>query len=154
MNGISVMGVAQKLKDEGKMTFPGGLEPRTFDIWHEYIANQECTRAIPGGVRNGVSGGMAISLPAIAQFWEHPKKDQVVELIILGQKRSCLAISEPHTGSDVANIVTQAKRSKCGKYYIVNGIKKWITGGTNADFFFNCGENWWSWKFRHELPFD
>jgi alkylation response protein AidB-like acyl-CoA dehydrogenase len=78
---------------------------------------------------------MAISLPAIAQFWNHPHKDQVVEQIILGQKRSCLAISEPHAGSDVANIVTQARRSKCGKYYIVNGIKKWITGGTNADYF-------------------
>jgi hypothetical protein len=135
MNGISVMGVAQKLKDEGKMTFPGGLEPRTFDIWHEYIANQECTRAIPGGVRNGVSGGMAISLPAIAQFWEHPKKDQVVELIILGQKRSCLAISEPHAGSDVANIVTQAKRSKCGKYYIVMASRSGSQAGQMLIFF-------------------
>merc|ERR1740130_2276884 len=78
---------------------------------------------------------MAISMPAIAQFWQSPRKDSVVEQIILGQKRSCLAISEPHAGSDVAKIVTMAKRSKCGRYYIVNGIKKWITGGMNADFF-------------------
>merc|ERR1712137_967784 len=95
MNGISVMGVAQKLKDEGSMTFPGGLEPKDFDIWHEYIANQEFARAIPVGARNGVTAGMAISLPAIAQFWKHPAKDSVVEQILLGKKRSCLAISEP-----------------------------------------------------------
>jgi len=31
--------------------------------------------------------------------------------------------------------VTTAKLSKCGKYYIVNGIKKWITAGMNADYF-------------------
>lgn len=30
--------------------------------------------------------------------------------------------------SDVANIQTTAKKSKCGKYYVVNGYKKWITG--------------------------
>jgi len=135
LNGMACMGVAQKLKDEGKMTFPGGIEPKDFDLWHEYLANQEFARAVPVGCRNGLSGGMSISMPAIASFWKNPKKDLVVEQIILGQKRSCLAISEPHAGSDVAKIVTVAKKSKCGKYYIVNGIKKWITAGMNADFF-------------------
>lgn len=135
LNGIACMGVAQKLKDEGKMTFPGGMEPRDFDLWHEYLVNQEFARALPVGARNGLSGGMAISMPAIAQFWKHPRKDTVVEQIILGQKRSCLAISEPQAGSDVAKIVTMAKKSHCGQFYIVNGIKKWITAGMNADFF-------------------
>jgi len=135
LNGMACMGVAQKLKDEGKMTFPGGMEPKNFDLWHEYLANQEFARALPVGVRNGLSGGMSISMPAIATFWKDPRKDVVVEQIILGQKRSCLAISEPHAGSDVAKIVTMARKSKCGKYYIVNGIKKWITSGMNADLF-------------------
>jgi len=135
LNGMACMGVAQKLKDEGKMSFPGNIEPRDFDLWHEYLVNQEFSRAVPNGVRNGLSGGMAISMPAIATFWHHPDKDTLVEQIILGQKRSCLAISEPHAGSDVAKVVTMAKKSRCGKYYIVNGIKKWITAGMNADCF-------------------
>lgn len=135
MNGMSVMSVAQKLKDQGRMKFPGGIEPKDFDLWHEYLAHQEFARNVPVGVRNGMAGGMAISLPAIAQFWKHARKDAVVEEIILGQRRSCLAISEPHAGSDVAKIVTVAKKSKCGKYWILNGIKKWITAGMNADFF-------------------
>lgn len=46
-----------------------------------------------------------------------------------------LAITEPYAGSDVANIKCEAKKSACGKYYIVNGMKKWITGGIHADFF-------------------
>jgi len=126
------------LYEEGKITMPGGLQPKNFDLWHEYVANQELARSVPVGVRNGISGGMAISLPAIAQFANNlpsRQKDSIVEAILLGTRRSCLAISEPHAGSDVAKIVTEAKKSKCGRYYIVNGIKKWITAGMNADFF-------------------
>ena len=32
-------------------------------------------------------------------------------------------------GSDVANITCEAKLSECKEYYLVNGIKKWITTG-------------------------
>lgn len=54
---------------------------------------------------------------------------QVVPEILSGRKRMALAISEPFTGSDVANIRTTAKRTPDGRYYIVNGVKKWITTG-------------------------
>ena len=37
--------------------------------------------------------------------------------------------------SDVAGIKTTARKSECGRYYIVNGVKKWITNGTFADYF-------------------
>lgn len=47
----------------------------------------------------------------------------------------CLAITEPAAGSDVANLTTEAKKSPCGKFYIVNGEKKWITNGVFADYF-------------------
>jgi len=53
--------------------------------------------------------------------------------VISGKKHISLAISEPYAGSDVANLKTTAK--KVGDHYIVNGIKKWITGGLYADFF-------------------
>ena len=38
-------------------------------------------------------------------------------------------------GSDVANMTCVAKISSCGKFYIVNGVKKWITNGAYADYF-------------------
>jgi len=50
-----------------------------------------------------------------------------------GEKLICLCISEPEAGSDVANLVTTAKR--VGDHYIVNGAKKWITNGMFSDFF-------------------
>ena len=44
-----------------------------------------------------------------------------------GDKFICLAITEPAAGSDVANIQTTAVKSPCGKFYIVNGEKKWMS---------------------------
>jgi alkylation response protein AidB-like acyl-CoA dehydrogenase len=55
--------------------------------------------------------------------------------VLSGQKRICLAISDPNTGSDVANLTCVAQLSECGKFYIVNGTKKWITNGMFCDYF-------------------
>jgi alkylation response protein AidB-like acyl-CoA dehydrogenase len=51
-----------------------------------------------------------------------------------GKITAALAISEPHAGSDVQNIQTTAKLTDDGKHFIVNGEKKWITGGTWSDW--------------------
>lgn len=60
---------------------------------------------------------------------------QIVPEVFAGRKRICLAITEPYAGSDVARIRTTAKRTPDGKHFIVNGVKKWITGGCWADYF-------------------
>lgn len=38
-------------------------------------------------------------------------------------------------GSDVANLQCTATKTPDGKYYVVNGEKKWITNGVFADYF-------------------
>jgi alkylation response protein AidB-like acyl-CoA dehydrogenase len=43
-------------------------------------------------------------------------------------------VTEPWAGSDVAAIRTTAVKSACGKYYTVNGMKKWISTGIYTDF--------------------
>ena len=55
--------------------------------------------------------------------------------VLSGEKRICLAISEPVAGSDVAAIETTAVKTPDGKHYIVNGCKKWITNGVSAQYF-------------------
>jgi len=55
--------------------------------------------------------------------------------VIKGEKIAALAISEPGYGSDVARIACTARKDESGRYYIVNGMKKWISNGTKADFF-------------------
>lgn len=49
-----------------------------------------------------------------------------------GEKKSCLALSEPGAGSDAAGIKTRAER-KNGKW-VINGTKIWISNARRADF--------------------
>jgi alkylation response protein AidB-like acyl-CoA dehydrogenase len=55
-------------------------------------------------------------------------KEQIIPGVINGTLRLCLGITEPQAGSDVAGIGTTAEKTPDGKYYIVNGQKKWYTG--------------------------
>ena len=51
---------------------------------------------------------------------------------IQGEKISCLGITEPDAGSDVAGIKTRAVRD--GDEWVINGSKTYITNGHRADF--------------------
>ncbi|TMW56251.1 hypothetical protein Poli38472_008899 [Pythium oligandrum] len=50
-----------------------------------------------------------------------------------GAKICGMAMSEPSVGTDVLGMRTTAKLSDCGKYYILNGTKMWITNGALND---------------------
>jgi alkylation response protein AidB-like acyl-CoA dehydrogenase len=50
-----------------------------------------------------------------------------------GEKLGAFALSEPEAGSDATKQKTTA--DKDGDYYILNGMKNWITNGINADYF-------------------
>ncbi len=82
--------------------------------------------------RSGLSGpsaslttGMAVAVSPLLQYGSEELKERFLPDLLLGKKRTCLAITEPDAGSDVANIKTTATKSPDGKYYIVNGSKKW-----------------------------
>jgi len=75
----------------------------------------------------------SMALPPIITAGSEYLKNKVIRDVVTGKKQISLAISEPYAGSDVANIRTTAKKE--GDFYIVNGMKKWITGGLYADYF-------------------
>merc|ERR1719443_1991321 len=60
---------------------------------------------------------------------------EVLPQIISGEQTVVLAISEAFAGSDVAALRTRAELDPSGENYIVNGTKKWITGGMYAEWF-------------------
>ena len=113
----------------------GGVSAEEFDYFHEMIVHEEFTNMGYPGYQDSLATGMVIGLPPVLIFGSKAIKERVVPLVLTGKKRICLAISEPGAGSDVANIKTRAIKSPCGKFYIVNGCKKWITGGKESDFF-------------------
>lgn len=80
--------------------------------------------------------GMSISLTAVKQWLRNkPLRDQLMEEVLSGKKKMCLAITEAFAGSDVAGLRTTAEKTPDGKYYIINGTKKWITNGMFSDYF-------------------
>jgi alkylation response protein AidB-like acyl-CoA dehydrogenase/predicted heme/steroid binding protein len=114
---------------------PGNLDSSKFDYFHELIAHEEIARLCCPGFTDGLATGLVIGLPPLINFASSDLRDRIVPPCISGEKTICLAISEPFAGSDVANIRCTAKKSPCGQFYIVNGVKKWITQGQNSDYF-------------------
>lgn len=110
----------------------GGTPPDDFDAFYELIMCDELARIAGGGVMGQLSIN-SMALPPIVMAGSKYLKDKVIRPVVTGEKCISLAISEPGAGSDVANIQTSAVRE--GDHYIVNGSKKWITGGLMADFF-------------------
>lgn len=82
--------------------------------------------------RSGLAGppasittGMAFGVPPLLKFGNEQLQERFLPELLLGKKRTSLAISEPDSASDVANIQTTATKTLDGKHYIVNGTKKW-----------------------------
>lgn len=111
------------------------VAPENWDLFHEMLLTDELSRAGSGGLVWNLVGGYGIGCPPLVKFGKKPLVDRILPGILAGDKRICLAITEPDGGSDVANLNCEAKLSEDGKHYIVNGEKKWITNGIWADYF-------------------
>lgn len=105
------------------------------DPFHSALVSDEFCRAASGGLIWFLVGGFGIGLPPLLNYGSEELKKRVVPGILAGDKRICLAITEPRGGSDVANLDTEAVKTPDGKHFIVNGTKKWITNGIWADYF-------------------
>jgi len=131
----SRIGVACMDQLPAGITLPGGLAASQFDYFHELIAHEEIARLATPGYNDGLGAGFWIGLPPVIKFATPAFRDNVTPSVLLGDKRICLSITEPYTGSDVAGIKTTATKTADGKHYIIKGVKKWITNGEFADFF-------------------
>jgi alkylation response protein AidB-like acyl-CoA dehydrogenase len=112
-----------------------GLCPDQLDYFHELIVHEELASMGQPGYRESLGSGLKIGLPPVIYFAKSQLRERIVPEALSGRKRICLAISEPSAGSDVTGIRTQAVRTACGKFFLVNGVKKWITNGMSSDYF-------------------
>jgi alkylation response protein AidB-like acyl-CoA dehydrogenase len=60
-------------------------------------------------------------------------KEKYLTPLAKGEKLGAFALSEPEAGSDATHQKTTA--DKDGDYFVLNGIKNWITNGVNADYY-------------------
>jgi len=72
-------------------------------------------------------------LPYLLEYANDEQKNRWLPGFASGDLMFAIAMTEPGTGSDLANIATTAKLSEDGTHYVVNGSKTFITGGVLAD---------------------
>ena len=111
-----------------------GQRVEEWDYFHNMIYTDEMLRSGLAGPSGSLTTGMAFGVPPIIKFGSRQLQDRFLPDLLTGRKRTCIAITEPEAGSDVANITTTAVKSADGKHYTINGTKKWITNGIWSDY--------------------
>lgn len=81
------------------------------------------------------SGQVGIGSLPIVFFGTEEQKEAYLPHVVTGDKIGAYALTEPTSGTDALAAKTSARLSECGRYYILNGEKQWITNSAFADFF-------------------
>jgi alkylation response protein AidB-like acyl-CoA dehydrogenase len=69
----------------------------------------------------------------ILYYGNEDQKQRYIPKLATGEWMASYCLTEPGAGSDANSGKTKATLSECGKYYILNGGKMWITNGGFAD---------------------
>jgi len=104
----------------------GGLNA---DFGFSVVASEEFDRVNVGLVGIGLHSD--ITIPYIETYGTEEQKKRWLPGAVTGDIISAIAMTEPNTGSDLANIKTTAIPD--GDHYILNGEKTFITNGHIAD---------------------
>jgi glutaryl-CoA dehydrogenase len=83
------------------------------------------------GIRSFVSVQSSLCMYPIWAYGSEEQKQRYLPRMARGELIGCFGLTEPHGGSDPANMKTHAK--KRGGDWVVNGSKMWITNGSIAD---------------------
>jgi len=83
------------------------------------------------GIRSFVSVQSSLCMYPIYAFGSEEQKQKWLPRMARGEVIGCFGLTEPHGGSDPANMKTNAKKK--GSDWVLNGAKMWITNGSIAD---------------------
>ena len=85
------------------------------------------------GLRSFVSVQSSLCMYPIHAYGSDAQKQQYLPRMAAGELIGAFGLTEPHGGSDPANMRTHAKRR--GGDWVLNGAKMWITNSPIADIF-------------------
>jgi citronellyl-CoA dehydrogenase len=127
----------QVFKALGNLGLLGISKPAEFgglglDYSYASVFNEATSTINAGGVKMALGVQTDMATPALARFGSDALRHEFLAPSIAGDLVSCIGVSEPSAGSDVAAIKTTARRD--GDDYVINGGKMWITNGTQADW--------------------
>ena len=104
----------------------GGLG---LDFSYSVIILEELERVGTSLIGFGLHSDVVV--PYIESYGTTSQKERWLPQCVTGEQVTAIAMTEPGTGSDLANIKTTAVRD--GDHYIVNGQKTFITNALHAD---------------------
>lgn len=104
---------------------PGPLDVRTLCLTRETLARHD-------GLADFAFAMQGLGTGAVS-FFGTPEQQKWLEKTRLGNAISAFALSEPRSGSDVANMDMTAARD--GGDYVLSGEKTWISNGGIADVY-------------------
>lgn len=121
---VAMLGEAGFLRDSGAQE--GALDVRSLCVIRETLARHD-------GLADFAFAMQGLGTGAISLFGTEAQKVKWLPLTRSGQAISAFALTEPQSGSDVANSTMTATRD--GDFYVLNGEKTWISNGGIADVY-------------------
>jgi alkylation response protein AidB-like acyl-CoA dehydrogenase len=114
------------------LSYPEEYGGQGGDYFCNIVLAEEMVHCDCGGLAMGVAVHTDMATAPIHLLGTEEQKRRYLAPSIAGQLISCLGISEPDAGSDVAGIRTRAVRD--GGEWVINGSKTFITNGHRADY--------------------
>jgi acyl-CoA dehydrogenase/long-chain-acyl-CoA dehydrogenase len=101
------------------------------DFRFSVVMVEEFCRAQVGSTAGAITLHNDTIVPYFLHRTTEEQRQRWLPGICSGETMTAIAMTEPGTGSDLANITTRAERR--GDHYVLNGTKTFITNGINAD---------------------
>ena len=102
------------------------------DFSYAMVLAEETGAVRCGAVPMAIGVQTDMATPALARFGSDALKRAYLAPAIAGEMVSCIGVSEPSGGSDVAALKTTARLD--GGDWVISGRKMWITNGMKADW--------------------
>ena len=125
------------IKQLGEMGFMGmmvapewggaGLDTVSYVLAMEEISKVDASVGVIMSVNN------SLVCFGIEKWGTTEQKEKYLRPLATGQNLGAFCLSEPEAGSDATNQKTEAVKD--GDFYVLNGMKNWITNGTKADYY-------------------
>jgi glutaryl-CoA dehydrogenase len=101
-----------------------GLNAVSYGLLHEELERGD------SGIRSFVSVQSSLCMYPIFRYGTAEQKHEWLARMAAGEVIGCFGLTEPHGGSDPANMKTHAKKDRSD--WVINGAKMWITNGNLA----------------------
>ncbi len=119
---LGFMGMTTDPKYDG-----GGMDTVSYVLAMEEISKVDASVGVVISVNNSLVNW------ALEHYGTEEQKEKYLKPSARGEKFGAFLLSEPEAGSDATMQRTTAKPE--GDYYILNGVKNWITNGNSASIY-------------------